>query len=173
MRRLTSRNRIIVLEIIGFIVLTLIDQWTKVLSVTNLKGQPSYVLIDGTLEFYYLENRGAAFSLLQDAMWFFFIIAIAAIAFIVWFLHKMPLDHQYLPVRIILVCIAAGAMGNLIDRMTLGYVRDFIYFSLINFPVFNVADIYVTVSVAILIILILFYYKEDDFAWLEGHFHGE
>lgn len=164
-----SRKTIIILEFLGFVILTWLDQWTKVLSVAHLKGQPSFALVDGVLEFYYLENHGAAFSLLQNAMWFFYIIAIAAMAFIVWFLHRMPADRRYLPVRVIMVLIAAGAMGNLIDRVTLGYVRDFVYFSLINFPVFNVADIYVTCSVALLIILILFYYKDDDFAWVERH----
>lgn len=168
-----SRKMITTLEILGFAVLTLLDQWTKVLSVSHLKGQPSYSLIDGVLEFYYLENHGAAFSMLQDAMWFFYIIAIVAMAFIAWFLHRMPADRRYLPVRIILVCIAAGALGNLIDRITLGYVRDFIYFSLINFPVFNVADIYVTCAVVVLIVLILFYYKDSDFAFMERNDHGK
>lgn len=163
-----GRGRTIALEIAGFIALTILDQWTKVLAVAGLKGQASFVLIDGVLEFYYLENHGAAFSMLQDAKVFFLVVAIAAMAFIVWFLHRMPLTGRMLPLRILAVCVAAGAMGNLIDRMRLGYVRDFIYFSLINFPVFNVADIYVTVSVAVLIVLILFYYKDTDLAWVEG-----
>lgn len=65
------------------------------------------------------------------------------------------------------ILLAAGAIGNFIDRVRFGYVRDFIYFKIINFPVFNVADCYVTVSVIIFIILILFVYKnEDDFAFL-------
>ena len=63
--------------------------------------------------------------------------------------------------------LVSGAVGNFIDRVRFGYVRDFIYFKLINFPVFNVADCYVTVSVALLIILILFVYKEDDFGFLK------
>lgn len=168
-----DRIRMITVEIIGFIILTLLDQWTKVLSVAHLKGQSSFVLINGVLEFYYLENHGAAFSLFQNAMWFFYIIAIAAMVFIAWFLYRMPEERRYLPVRIAMVSIAAGALGNLIDRMQLGYVRDFIYFSLINFPVFNIADIYVTVAVAVLIILILFYYKDDDFTWIERRSHGK
>ena len=65
--------------------------------------------------------------------------------------------------HILLTFISAGAVGNLIDRIQLGYVRDFIYFSIIDFPVFNVADIYVTVSTALLVILVLFYYREEDF----------
>ena len=58
----------------------------------------------------------------------------------------------------------AGAIGNLIDRMIHHYVIDFFYFSLINFPIFNVADIYVTLSAIALILVIFFYYKEEDYA---------
>lgn len=154
------------MELAGFLLLTGLDQWTKVLATAALKGQSPYILINGVLEFYYLENHGAAFSLLQDATGFFLVIAVIAILFIVWLLARMPMERRFLPLRISLVCIAAGALGNLIDRMTLGYVRDFIYFSLIDFPVFNVADIYVTVCVVILMILILFVYQEADLDWM-------
>ena len=68
--------------------------------------------------------------------------------------------------RIICFVISAGAIGNFLDRVRLNYVVDFIYFSPINFPVFNVADIYVTVSFAVLILLIFFKYKEEDFDFL-------
>ena len=61
-----------------------------------------------------------------------------------------------------MLLIAGGAIGNSIDRMRLGYVIDFFYFKLIDFPVFNVADIFVTVSVVLLIFFILFFYKEED-----------
>ena len=64
--------------------------------------------------------------------------------------------------------ILSGAFGNCIDRIRLNYVVDFLYFKLINFPIFNVADIYVTVAAFLLVILILIYYKEDD---LERIFH--
>ena len=65
--------------------------------------------------------------------------------------------------RILIVLIGAGAVGNFIDRIRQGYVVDFFYFSLINFPIFNVADIYVTAAAFLLIFLCLFYYKEEDF----------
>ena len=73
------------------------------------------------------------------------------------------MEKKYLPVQIISLFLIAGGLGNLIDRIRLGYVIDFFYFSLINFPVFNMADIYVTVSMAILFVLLIFYYKEEDF----------
>jgi signal peptidase II len=68
--------------------------------------------------------------------------------------------------------VTAGSIGNMIDRIKLGYVVDFFDFELINFPVFNVADIYVTVSMILLIILICFVYKEEDFDVLFSK-HGE
>ena len=68
--------------------------------------------------------------------------------------------------RIICFVISAGAIGNFLDRVRLNYVVDFIYFSPINFPVFNVADIYVVVSMALFLISFLFLYKEEDFAFL-------
>lgn len=61
----------------------------------------------------------------------------------------------------------AGAAGNLIDRIRFGYVVDFFYFRLIDFPVFNVADIYVTVSFAVLLLLVFFQYKEEDLEFFE------
>lgn len=69
---------------------------------------------------------------------------------------------MYLPLRVIAVLFLAGAAGNFIDRVRQGFVVDFFYFSLINFPIFNVADIYVTTATIALIVFILFYYKEAD-----------
>ena len=72
------------------------------------------------------------------------------------------MNRHFLPLRVCAVMLAGGAIGNVIDRLYLGYVVDFFYFKLIDFPVFNVADIFVTVSMFLLIFLILFFYKEDD-----------
>lgn len=169
-----KRSRLIpLLEFILFIVLIALDQITKQAAASALKGNAPYVLIEGVLEFYYLENTGAAFSMLENAQWLFALIAIAAVVFITWLLARIPEKKHYAPLSLCLVFIAAGAVGNLIDRLTLHYVRDFIYFVLINFPVFNVADIYVTVATFFLIILVLFVYRDDDFAFLKKHREGE
>ena len=69
--------------------------------------------------------------------------------------------------HLIAVLLTAGALGNFIDRITQGYVVDFFYFSLIDFPIFNVADIYVVVSFIALIICILFIYKDEEFSFLQ------
>ena len=162
-----SRKRTAMCEILSFLVLVLFDQWTKALAVSALKGKPAIEMIRGVLELYYLENTGAAFSMLENAQWVFLLIAVAAIGVIAWLLVKIPTTRHMQGLRWCLVFIAAGAAGNLIDRLFLHYVRDFIYFSIINFPVFNVADIYVTVSTVVLIVLMLFFYKEEDYDFLK------
>ena len=72
------------------------------------------------------------------------------------------LGGKFRIVKVLIVCVVAGAIGNMIDRIRLSYVVDFLDFNLIRFPVFNVADIYVTVSAGLLILLFFFYYKEEE-----------
>lgn len=155
--------------IIDFILLGILifaDQFTKKMAVSYLKDKPAKVLIDGVFELNYLENRGAAFGMFQNQKILFVIIAVIMITVIGCIIVKLPLMKKYNILEIILVLITAGAIGNLIDRIKVDYVVDFFYFVLINFPIFNVADIYVSVSCVLLAILILFYYKEEDFAFL-------
>lgn len=152
--------------IIGAVLLVVFDQWTKHLAVTYLKGQDSIVLISGVLELQYLENHGAAFGLLQNQQWLFYVMTVVMAAVIVWLYFKLPRTKKYLPCHLIGVVLLAGAFGNFIDRVRFQYVVDFIYFSLIDFPIFNVADIYVTVSVAVIFILVLFVYKDEDYNFL-------
>ena len=71
-----------------------------------------------------------------------------------------------------LLFIAAGGIGNMIDRIRLDFVIDFIYFCLINFPIFNVADVYVTVSAIVVIVLILFVYKDSDLEIIKTNFNA-
>lgn len=142
------------------------DQITKYYAVIKLKNQPAYNLIDGVLEFNYLENKGAAFGMLQNQKIFFVFVALIFIGVIAFVIFRIPLEKKYCSLHVLLVMISAGAIGNLIDRLRFDYVVDFIYLVFINFPIFNVADIFVTVSTVILIIEILFVYKENDFNFL-------
>ena len=75
----------------------------------------------------------------------------------------MPADRKYKFIEILLVFIAAGGVGNMIDRIVQNYVVDFIYISCINFPIFNVADMYVSVCTVILAIILLFKFKDTDY----------
>lgn len=142
--------------------LVAIDQLTKYAAVQNLKGKPAIPLIDGILELNYLENRGAAFGLLQNQKNFFVVVAIVFLVVIFYVLVKAPKEKKYDKLNLLLMIIASGAVGNLIDRLRADYVVDFIYIVLIDFPIFNVADIYVSVGTAVLAVLILFYYKEEE-----------
>ena len=150
-----------------------LDQWTKFLAVSFLKGQNPVTLSPGVLELQYLENRGAAFGILQNKQWVFWLLTAAFLVIALIFFLKAPKTKRYLPLIASVVVLVAGAIGNFIDRIAHQYVVDFIYFSLIDFPIFNVADIYVTLSVIALLILILFYYKEEDFRFFKKAKTGE
>ena len=150
------------IALISFVILIIIDQWTKALAVEHLMNQKPLVLIPGVFQLHYLENRGAAFGMLQGQRFFFVVIAILVLAAITYIYFKLPWQKHFHYLRAVGIFVAAGAVGNLIDRVSLGYVVDFFYFELINFPIFNVADIYVTCATFVLAFLILFYYKEEE-----------
>lgn len=152
----------------------LLDQFTKLLAVVYLKGNAPISLIPGVLELRYLENRGAAFGMMQGAKIFFLIITPIILAAVIYALVKMPSDGKYRVLHILLDCVAVGAVGNMIDRIRLDYVVDFIYISLIDFPIFNVADMFVSISCVVGAVLILFSnkYKDEDFRFLSWKSKG-
>lgn len=165
--------------------LVLLDQITKLIAQVALRGKEAFVLIPGVFELHYLENTSAAFgkdpvsllnqifhfsyfnshpeALLTWKMGFFALFTIAAVFVIAVIALRIPDKKRFLWLDLVLQLFIAGAIGNFIDRMGRHYVIDFFYFSLIDFPIFNVADIYVTIAAALLIFLVLFYYKEEDF----------
>lgn len=157
-----GKPKSVLMGVIGFIILVLADQWTKKMAVLRLKDQYPIVLIKNVFELYYLENRGAAFGIFQGKRFAFLIITVVILLVLAYCFWNIPYTAKYTSLRCIIVLIGAGAVGNFIDRMSNGYVVDFFYFKLINFPVFNVADIYVTLSAVFLAILLLFKYKEED-----------
>ena len=150
-----------VIGIIAIVLGVALDQYTKYLATIHLQEQ-SRVLIDGVFQLQYLENRGAAFGMLQGKQTFFLIVTLVTLCVIAYLYIRLPKSKRFIPLRICLISIVAGAIGNMIDRVSLGYVVDFFYFELIDFPIFNVADIFATVSTFVLIFLFLFYYKESD-----------
>lgn len=154
------------IDFIFLALLIFLDQLTKHFAVVYLKDKEPIKIIEGVFELNYLENRGAAFGLLQNQKFFFIFIAVIILMVIFYVMIKTPNQKQYIKLHAALVLIAGGAIGNMIDRIRFDYVVDFFYFSLINFPVFNVADIYVTISAVYLIILLLFVYKETDLEFL-------
>ena len=149
------------IAILGILFGIILYQYTKYLAQTHLPNAP-IPIIENVFELRYLENRGAAFGMMQNQQILFIglcvvFLVVGSIAYV-----KMPYTKRMLPMRACMVSIAIGAIGNMIDRIRLQYVIDFFYFKLINFPIFNVADIFVTVAAFFVGFLILFYYKEEE-----------
>ena len=131
-------------------------------------GSREVVLIPGVLSLSYIENHGAAFGIMQGRQWLLIVISAVMIAAAVVFYIRRIRDIQYRYLRVLIVFLVAGALANMIDRIMLGYVRDFIYFKLIDFPVFNVADIYVTVSAVLILIWIILHGDSDPGSSSDG-----
>lgn len=175
--QLNDRKRIsaagCIFALIGFAAAFFFDQFTKYMAVIKLKDQTPFVLIDGVFELRYLENRGAAFGMMQDMRFLLAAGAVIVCGLIVFLYLRMPEKRRYLPLRICAVLLCAGAVGNMIDRIRLGYVIDFFYFRLIDFPIFNVADCYVVAACIVFALLVLFYYREEeDFSFLSRERKG-
>lgn len=150
------------LEIIIIIAIVALDQIAKGVCAAWLPSLPggSYNLWEGVFHLTYTENKGAAFGILQNARWIFIVITIVTVILVSYFLFKRR-DKIKPLFRVAVALVIAGAIGNLIDRIFLGYVRDMFYFVLIDFAIFNVADSAVTVGAVALIIDVIFF-KGDN-----------
>ena len=144
------------------LVLTLLDQVSKHLVLTYLKGENDISLIPGVLQLRHIENRGMAFGLFEGKIPVFVILCLLFFCLFVYVYARIPRTRYYLPLAVTSVIMVSGALGNFIDRVFRGYVVDFIYFSLIDFPVFNMADIYVVCSGILLVLLVCFKYRNDE-----------
>ncbi|MDE6406267.1 MAG: signal peptidase II [Lachnospiraceae bacterium] len=156
------QRRPLFLSIFVICSLLLADQYTKWLAISHLKGQAPFVIISRVLEFSYLENTGAAFSSFMGRQTFLIVLTTLVIVLLLWKYFMLPDGGRFVPMRLCMLLIISGAVGNLIDRVRNHYVVDFIYFVPINFPKFNVADIYITVGVAVLAVLLFFYYTDEE-----------
>ena len=133
--------------------LIVIDQLVKAYVVQNIAIGEIKSWIPNLVSLTYLQNRGAAFSMLQDQQWFFALITFVVMGVTVWYLHKHIEDSFWTVFGLIL--IIAGGLGNFIDRVSQGFVVDMFHLDFINFAIFNVADSYLTVGVIILLIAML------------------
>ena len=124
-----------------------VDQIVKGWSVQHLKDQSAIVLWPGVFELSYVENRGAAFGMLEGQIGLFTVLTLTVILALIFVYFRLLPERKFWLTRVCCVGVMAGAVGNLIDRICLRYVVDMFYFKLIDFPVFNVADCYVVVGV--------------------------
>lgn len=144
------------------IILAALDQFTKYLIIENVELHKEIPVIGNAVVITHIHNSGAAWGKFSGMIPVLLVITIIISAAICYIYHNIVDENKYLPIRVCLVLIMGGAIGNMIDRIRFKYVTDFIYFKIINFPVFNVADIFVTVSVFVLIFLFILKYKSED-----------
>lgn len=135
----------------------LTDQITKFFISGWLAPNGSFPIFEGVLHLSYHENTGAAWGILQDARWVFLVFSTVAILAILAYLILAKTKPRGIPFALALIC--GGGIGNMIDRIRLGYVVDFVDVRLINFPLFNVADACVCVGTFLFVIL----YLRDEF----------
>jgi len=145
-----------VLYFVGVIVLLVLDQITKHYAVSQLIGKGQVDFIPNLLGFRYTENTGAAFSILREKQLLLILLTSVVIVALIGYFIKAIRTDVHMVVRISYMMIIAGAVGNLIDRVRLNYVIDFLEFRFMSFPIFNIADVCVVVGVILLAIAALF-----------------
>lgn len=160
-------NKMLLIDAIIIILGIVFDQFTKYLATAKLKDKSAFVLIDGVFELDYLENTGSAFGMFQGQRWPLLIVGVIFMVIILFFLLRLPRGKKFDITHILLSLIIAGGIGNMIDRFALGYVVDFFSFVLINYPIFNVADIYVVCATIGLFFMFIFVFKEDELDFLD------
>ena len=166
-----TKTKMLIIDVILLALVIFSDQYSKHLAVLRLKGAPPFVIIEDVFEFTYLENVGAAFGMLPNQKLFFVFIAVIFLGVIAFVLSKTPDGKKYIGLHILLTMVSGGAIGNMADRLRLNYVVDFIFVPVVRlfgqpFPVFNVADIFITVPTVVLIFFIIIVYKDADFEFL-------
>ena len=139
--------------------ITAADQITKYLVVQNIPLYGQVPVVPGLLHLTYVQNTGAAFSMLRGAQWLFALIFLVLTVAVVWDMVKKAMPFTRLE-RWLVVCIYAGGLGNMIDRVRLGYVVDMIEVEFMNFAVFNVADCFITCGCIGLMLHLIFFNKE-------------
>ena len=149
-----------IIYIAAAVLIVAVDQITKVIA-GNVFKEDSVSVIKNVFYFVYTENTGAAFSMFSGKKWLLIGFVSIVMAVMLYLLISDRIKNKLFEAGLWMA--VAGGIGNLIDRILKGYVVDFIYFSPINFPVFNVADIFITVGAGILLLsLILDIAKEKN-----------
>ncbi len=151
---------VLALSLSVIVLLVAVDQLVKVVVQLTLQHEAAYVFIPRVLQFHYLENRGAAFGILENARWLFIILTIVILTVGIYMLVKGKLQTKFLQVAAIL--LIGGGLGNMIDRIFRQYVIDYIQFIFVDFAVFNFADILVVTGVIMLLVHLIFFMKEDE-----------
>lgn len=149
--------------------LVCLDQYTKSVVLSRLALGEYHPILGDIFGLFYLENKGMAWGMFQNKQMIFLIFTVFVLVILGYCYVRLQKESKFFPLNLCILFLIAGAIGNMIDRifhgevLFQGAVVDFLYFKLIDFPVFNMADMYVTISLAIAILLFIFRYKETDF----------
>ena len=138
-----------------------LDQLFKYLATVSLKGQPAVPIIDGVFELVYVENSGAAFSILENQRVFFIILTSVVMLFLLTVMMSGRYRRHML-LNISFVLVLSGGIGNLIDRCRFGHVVDYLYFKWIHFPVFNFAVCCLVIGAIAMLIFFFFIYEDTS-----------
>lgn len=160
--------RIYILPILLIALLTAFDQLTKYMVTSSFKLYESRVVINHILSLSYIRNAGVAWGMFQGKRIIFLILTAVVLLFCFYIYANIAEQKKYRLLRIALIILVSGAVGNMIDRIKLGYVVDFFCLEFIDFPIFNVADIFVVVSMIGIFLLIMFKYNNEEFDEILG-----
>lgn len=153
--------------LIGTVILVILDQWSKYMVLNHIRPVGSIPVIENVLSLTYHENRGAVWGIMQGQIPLLIVTTFIIFIAVLYVYSRIPQTKKYTWLRLTSILVISGAVGNFIDRAFRHYVVDFIYFELIDFPIFNVADMYVVIGAALLILTVIFVYKDEhDFDFI-------
>ena len=159
------KKKILIWDFICLILLNSLDRLSKIVAEYYCNNE-NFVLVKNILEITYIKNTGGAFGILNNQRFFFIFIAVLFVCLLIFFLFATPNDSKFNALHIWVSFILAGTIGNLADRIIYGSVIDMIYISKIDFPVFNLSDIFISLGTIFTLIIVLFKLKEKDFEFL-------
>ena len=155
----------IYLAVIIFVVF--LDQYSKYLILTHIAPVDTFPIIPDVFHLTYAENTGAAFSLFTNMQFLLVLVTMTFIGILIFFLLKIPKTRENTWINLSIAFIIGGAAGNLIDRIRLDYVVDFLDFRMIKFAIFNFADLFVVFGSILLVIALLAnknFFENNDFS---------
>lgn len=164
--RFWTKKKLLIADLITVVLLIVADHVIKYIATVMLENRGSVVLVEDVLQLTYLKNTGGILGILQNQTLFIMFIVVVLIMIVIYLLTRLPDNPRFNIMHTVLSCLLAGALGNMLDRIRFGYVVDFIYFIGIDFPIFNCADILISISTIVMLLLLIFYYKEKDLEFL-------
>ncbi len=153
--------------IVGVVILFFVDKYTKIWAINNIKDKEPINIIDGVFELSYVENKGAAWGMFEGATLFFALITIIVLVAVIWIFISLGNSKKDKVFKVALVVFTAGVLGNFYERMLYKKVVDMLHFYLIEYPVFNVADVFIVVSSILIAVLLIFFYKDNELKFLK------